>query len=72
MGRVEDLTILPLNDLDSLDLDYAYNLYRSRFGGYLKVRVSDQRLNIEGFPYRVTRFGKQYLADAIVEEGGEA
>jgi archaemetzincin len=69
MGRVEDLTILPLNDLDSLDLDYAYNLYRSRLGGYLKVRVSDQRLNIEGFPYRLTRFGKQYLADAILEEG---
>jgi len=67
--RFEYLTILPLNDLSSVDLDYAYNLYTTRLGDYLKVKVSDQRLNVEGFPYRVTRFGRQYLADAIIQEG---
>jgi len=65
MLRVEDLTILPLNDLSSEDLEYAYSLYKTRLGGYLKVKVSDQHLDIEGFPYRSTRFGRQHLADAV-------
>jgi len=69
MLRVEDLTILPLNDLSSEDLEYAYSLYKTRLGGHLKVKVSDQHLDIEGFPYRSTRFGRQHLADAIIEEG---
>jgi len=58
-----------LDDLSDLDLEYAYNLYRNKLGEYLKVKVSEHRLNVEDFPFRVTRFGRQYLADAIIQEG---
>ena len=69
MMRVKELTILPLNDLSGVDFEYAYNLYRSRLGEYLKIKASDHPINVEDFPYRVTRFGRQYLADAIIQEG---
>ena len=69
MVRVGDLTILPLNDLSTVDFEYAYNFYKNRLGSYLKVKASNQRLNIEDFPYRVTKFGRQYLADTIIQEG---
>jgi len=69
MRHVEDLTILPVKDLSGEDLEYAYNHYRGRLGGYLNVKVSDQHLDIDGFPHRFTSFGRQYLADAIIKEG---
>jgi len=68
MRVIEELTILPLNDLTSVDLEYAYNLYSSRLGDYLKIKISNHRPDVEDFPYRVTRFGRQYLADAIIQK----
>lgn len=69
MARSEDFTILSFNDLSNVDFEYAFHLYSTKLGGYLKVKVSPTLLDIERFPYRATRFGRQYLSDAIIQEG---
>lgn len=69
MVRFKELTILPLNDISSIDLAYAVTLYSSKVGGYLEVKVSNCSIDVERFRYRITSIGKQYFADAIIQEG---
>ena len=69
MVRLRELTLLSLRDLCDVDFEYAVNFYSSRLGDYLVVKVLKEALDVERFPYRVTGFGRQYLADAIIQEG---
>jgi len=40
-----------------------------RFKDYAHTEVSEKILDLEEFPYRTTAFGKQYLADALLQAG---
>jgi len=61
--------IIPTSGLPRADLDFALGVYMRRFKDYAHTRVSDKKLNLEEFPYRTTAFGRQYLADALLQAG---
>jgi len=63
------ITIIPTSSLPQVDLDFALGMYMKRFKDYAHTEVSEKKLNLEEFPYRTTAFGKQYLADALLQAG---
>lgn len=65
--RKVDIEIVPTNDVANIDLDFALNTYKDAFIEYVNVKISNKVLNLDEFPYRITIFGKQYLADLILK-----
>ncbi|MEM2634987.1 MAG: hypothetical protein QW372_05935, partial [Nitrososphaerales archaeon] len=65
--RKVDVEIVPTNDVANIDLDFALNTYKDAFIEYVNVKISNKALNLDEFPYRITIFGKQYLADVILK-----
>ena len=63
------IRIIPTSSLPQVDLDFAMGVYMRRFKDYAHAEVSGKVLNLEEFPYRTTAFGKQYLADALLQAG---
>jgi archaemetzincin len=59
--------IIPTSGLPKVDLDFALGLYTKRFKDYVRTEASERSLNLEEFPYRTTTFGRQYLADALLQ-----
>ena len=63
------ITIIPTSSLPQVDLDFALGVYMKHFKDYAHTEVSEKKLNLEEFPYRPTAFGRQYLADALLQAG---
>ncbi|MCX8191906.1 MAG: hypothetical protein N3F06_03775, partial [Nitrososphaerales archaeon] len=61
--------IVPTDDVPDTDLHFALNTYREAFVEYVSVKISGEVLSLSKIPYRMTTFGRQYLADAILELG---
>ncbi len=60
------LMVVPTSDFPQADLDFALNIYKKRFGGYACTELSEKILDLNEFPHRITAFGRQYLADALI------
>ena len=63
------IRIIPTSSLPQVDLDFALGVYMRRFKDYAHAEVSEKVLNLEEFPYRPTAFGRQYLADDLLQAG---
>lgn len=63
------IVIATTNDVPEADLNYAIETYGARLNGYSFIVESGKVLDISDFPYRATQFGKQYLADALLQAG---
>jgi archaemetzincin len=65
------ILVVATSDVPQSNVDFALRTYEQRFGEHAYVKRSDKVLDLENFPYRMTVFGKQYLADAILKAGLE-
>lgn len=63
--------IVPMSELPDKDLDFTLDIYKKNFAEYATINTSDRILDALAFPFRQTIFGRQYLADAILQAGLE-
>jgi predicted Zn-dependent protease len=50
-------------------IEFAKEVYRKKFYGYLEVEVARDEIDLGSVPFRAGIKGRQYLADEILEEG---
>ncbi len=50
-------------------MEFAREVYRKKFFGYLVVEIARDEIGLGSMPFRAGIKGKQYLADEILEEG---
>ncbi len=62
------ITIIPTSEVSQIDLNFALSVYK-RFKEYAYFELPERVLNLNEFPSRNTAFGKQYLADALIQAG---
>lgn len=60
------LLVMRTKELPDKDYLFALRIYSEVLGNYVKVRELDEYINLEQIPYRLTYYGRQYLADAIL------
>ena len=61
--------IVSVSGFPQVDMNFALGAYRKRFREYADIELSEKILDLQEFPFRITAFGKQYLADALLQAG---
>ena len=61
------IAVVPTSNFPRSDLDFALHIYKKRFEDYAYTELSEKILDLKEFPYRITVFGRQYLADALLQ-----